>query len=181
MKTRLAGEIGEEAALTVYLRCLEHSLELLRSSGFDHQVWLDRDGSDSLFDGFDLQLQQGDDLGARMLHALNRGLETRSRVLLTGSDCLDMKLRCLTRAVQRLEDHDLVLIPAEDGGFVLIGTRRPLPVSLFDGVAWSSEWVLRQTLENAVTAGLSAAVLHPLRDIDRAADLAHYPVLSDYC
>ena len=181
VKTRLAAEIGEQAALTVYLRCLGHSLDLLRASGFDHQVWLDREGSDSRFDGFDLHLQQGQDLGTRMLHALNRGLETHSRVLLAGSDCLDLEPRCLTRAAERLEDHDLALIPAEDGGFVLIGTRCPLPATLFDGVAWSSEWVLRQTLEKAVTAGLSAVVLHPLRDIDHAADLAHYPALSHYC
>ncbi len=180
VKTRLAEEIGESAALAVYLRCLEHSLDILRHSGFDHQVWLDRPGSDSLFGGFEQHIQQGDDLGQRMSHAIGEGLRDHRCVLLVGSDCLDMNPGCLDKAAARLTDHDLVLTPAEDGGFVLIGARRPLPPALFRGVAWSSEWVLRQTLENALATGLRVAVLHPLRDVDRAADLAHYPGLADY-
>lgn len=180
VKTRLADEIGSDAALAVYLHCLEHTLDLLRDSGLDTQLWLDREGEDALFRGFEQHLQCTGDLGARMRHAIGCGLESHRRVLLIGSDCLDIHRGCLDRALQQLDDHDLVFIPAEDGGFVLIGSRHPLPAELFTGVAWSSEWVLRQTLENALSAGFSAAVLHPLRDIDRAADLAHYPLLADY-
>ena len=181
VKSRLAEELDEQRALEIYLHCLRHNLELLDSLEQDYQLWIDRPGEHPLFDGRDIRLQQGRDLGERMAHAINDGLQGHRRVLLIGSDCLDMNPGCLARAAQRLEDHDLVLTPAEDGGFVLIGSRRPLPPNLFEGVAWGSEWVLRQTLENALADGLAVAVLHPLKDIDRAADLAHYPLLAEYC
>jgi len=181
VKTRLAEDLGDRKALDIYLHCLQHSLEVLRNSGRDHQLWLDRPGEHPLFDGFERHIQQGDDLGERMRHAIDRGLDTHQRVLLIGADCLDMDPGCLDKAATRLDDHDLVLTPAEDGGFVLIGSRVRLPAPLFDGIAWGSEWVLRQTLERALDSGLTVAVLHPLRDIDRSTDLAHYPALADYC
>jgi rSAM/selenodomain-associated transferase 1 len=181
VKTRLARELGEERALEIYTHCLRHSLSLLRDSGLDHRVWLDAPGEHPLFDGFDTRPQRGRDLGARMGHALARGLETHRKCLLIGSDCLDLEPGCLARAIQRLDHHDLVLTPAEDGGFVLIGASRPLPPTLFDAISWGSEWVLRQTIEQALACGLTVATLHPLRDIDRAADLAHYPLLADSC
>jgi rSAM/selenodomain-associated transferase 1 len=181
VKTRLAEDLGEQKALDIYLHCLRHSLDLLRLNHCDHQLWLDRPGDHPLFDGFERHIQQGDDLGERMRHAINSGLRSHRRVLLIGADCLDMDPGCLDKAAARLDDHDLVLTPAEDGGFVLIGSRVRLPGDLFDTVAWGSEWVLRQTLEQALDCGLTVAVLHPLRDIDRSADLAHYPALADYC
>ncbi len=181
VKTRLAEELGEQRALEIYLHCLRHNLDLLDRMQQDYQLWIDRPGEHPLFDGRELRLQQGEDLGARMSHAIGEGLRSHHRVLLLGSDCLDMNPRCLNRAAQRLRDHDLVLIPAEDGGFVLIGSRRPLPPTLFDAVAWGSERVLSKTLVNALASGLAVAVLNPLKDIDRAADLAQYPLLAEYC
>ena len=78
----------------------------------------------------------------------------------------------LRAAAAALDDADAVLVPALDGGYVLVGLRRPAPV-LFAGVAWSTGQVMAQTRQRAAAAGLRLAVLPALADIDEPADLLH--------
>ena len=96
--------------------------------------------------------------------------------IIVGSDCLDLDTLHLQQAAQALADHELVLAPAIEGGFVLIGCRQADP-QLFREVTWSSPEVLEQTLANARRLGYRTRLLEALRDIDTLQDVEHYPEL----
>lgn len=111
------------------------------------------------------------DLGQRMARALHQALqEGEQRVVLVGTDCPGRDDRLLSRAFSALATHDLVLGPARDGGYHLVGLRRPAP-EIFEGIAWGGQRVLSQTLAAAGRAGLSMHLLGTLPDIDRPEDL----------
>jgi glycosyltransferase A (GT-A) superfamily protein (DUF2064 family) len=82
--------------------------------------------------------------------------------------------RCCSAAAQALQGHDAVFVPALDGGYGLVGLKRPQP-ALFDGMAWSHPQVMADTRARAAAAGLRLAELPPLHDIDEPADLVHLP------
>lgn len=120
--------------------------------------------------------QQGRDLGGRMSNAFLRAFaDGHAKALLIGSDCPDISRTIVGRGFMLLDTHDIVLGPARDGGYYLIGLRRPEP-ELFCGVDWGTELVLQQTLDKINDAGLTAALLPQLRDIDRIEDLQHCKV-----
>lgn len=121
--------------------------------------------------GVGLDTQTGDDLGARMLHAFET-LFTRGyrRVVMVGTDIPTLSPRLLNDAVERLDDHDVVLGPALDGGYYLIGLTRAVP-ELFREVPWSTQDVLPVTQKIAARHNLRVALLTSLRDIDRLEDL----------
>lgn len=180
VKTRLLKDIGAHAATEVYRYCLKHTLQVVYNTNLACEIWLSETCADSTFANHQCQLQQGVDLGERMLFALSQSLDTSSdeSVLLIGSDCLDLEPDHLDSALKSLENHDLVFLPCIDGGFAMIGCRRIEP-SLFDQVTWSSETVLDQTLRNAKKLRLSVDLLETVRDIDTLQDLNHYPELRE--
>lgn len=178
VKTRLIPDIGVSNATAVYRHCLAFTLNLIQSSTLDYEVWLSEAGEYPLLDGLNYRIQQGDDLGTRMYHALSHHLQTcpNDKVLLIGSDCLDLTVQHLNQAIEHLSTHDLVLLPSYDGGFAMIGCRVINP-SIFDSVLWSSSEVLQQTLTNANELGYRTHLLETVRDIDTLDDLNHYPAL----
>ena len=180
VKTRLIPDIGEQSATAVYHYCLQSNLNMLEKSGFEYQIWLTEQSNHELFNQHSIHLQQGSDIGQRMYHALSTGLtegdDTR-QVILIGSDCLEITPKILTRVVDKLLQHDLVFIPALDGGYVLIAARNTIDHRLFEGIIWSSERVLIDSLHIAMDRGIATAVLNPLRDIDHMQDVAHYAEL----
>ncbi len=112
------------------------------------------------------------DLGARMSRAFEAAeREGITRTVVIGSDCPGLDANGLLTAFERLNDHDLVLGPARDGGYYLIGLRSPEP-RLFEGITWGETSVFEETLVRARAAGLRVALLDPLRDVDEPADLA---------
>jgi len=177
VKTRLIPEIGPAKAASVYRFCLEYALELARHSGLDYQLYLSQDSDDELFQEEQYSMQKGRDLGARMLHAFTDLLAANSDgAIIIGSDCLDLTIGHLQAAAQALADHELVLLPAIDGGYALIGCTRVNP-ELFKDVAWSTEQVLAQTLANAERLNYRVSLLETVRDIDTLQDLEQYPEL----
>jgi len=94
------------------------------------------------------------------------------RAVLIGTDCPDLTTAHLVNAFAALADHDLVLGPAQDGGYYLIGLQRPIP-ALFTNIPWGTATVAQQTLSIAAQLGLVVHCLPVLGDIDRPADLAH--------
>ena len=118
--------------------------------------------------------QRGRGLGARMGAAMEVMLRRRSFALLAGSDCPALGADRLQEAAQRLVGSaaDAVLVPALDGGYVLIGLRR-FDESLFSGVAWGTDRVLRETRRRLRRLGWRWDELEPLPDIDRPTDLIH--------
>lgn len=177
VKTRLIPDIGADKAAAVYRCCLTHTLETVRHSGLDYRLFLSQHSDGEFFEDEQYSLQRGANLGARMLHALHElQADSGDGAIIVGSDCLDLSVAHLQQAAQALANYELVLLPAVDGGYALIGCK-PVNGALFEGVSWSSARVLRQTLANARRLGYRARQLETVRDIDRLQDLEHYPQL----
>ncbi len=121
--------------------------------------------------GITLIDQVGDDLGARMHQAIetmfSRGYR---RTLLIGTDVPTVPLEYFKQAFTLLDNHELVLGPAFDGGYYLIGMNRIIS-ELFADMPWSTDQVLRLTQDRAAQLGLTTALLQPWRDVDTLADL----------
>lgn len=139
----------------------------IRFAGGDRTLMQDWLGS-----RWSYQPQAAGDLGERMQQAFQSAFERGSRQVVTiGIDCPELDAPRLAQAFQALQGHDLVLGPATDGGYYLIGLRRLIP-ELFSGIAWGSDQVFRQTIAIAETKGVAIARLAPLTDVDRPEDLA---------
>ena len=121
--------------------------------------------------GVQLLEQTGENLGERMHHAFV-GLFAKgfTRVLIVGTDVPSLPLQHYQQAVEMLRAHELVLGPAEDGGYYLVGLTRPAP-ELFRDIAWSTDQVLAQTCQRALQAGLRTSLLPAWRDVDTIEDL----------
>jgi rSAM/selenodomain-associated transferase 1 len=124
-----------------------------------------------------LHCQQGKDLGERMHHALAESLQHYKKSILIGSDCPEMDIKYIEKAFKALSQHDkvtdIVLGPAEDGGYVLIGASR-IHAELFNNINWGTESVLQQTLKKIDSMGYRYQLLNTLRDIDTPEDYIHY-------
>lgn len=180
VKTRLIPDLGQSLATDIYRYCLDYALRLVRETTIDYQIWLSEDSHDSLFAGESYYLQQGADLGSRMLSAIQSHLQREtteaSAVILIGSDCLDLTHAHLQQAIDSLYSHDMVLLPTFDGGYALIGCRR-IDAKLFADIDWGQNKVLQQTLENAHSLNYQVSVLETVRDIDTLQDVNHYAEL----
>jgi len=122
-------------------------------------------------DGFDLILQRGADLGERLLNALTHYLDQGyAKVVIMNSDGPTLPVAHLCQAFTALDKVDVTLGLGHDGGYYLIGMKRPHP-SLFEDIAWSTEEVVAQTLARARQLGLSVHCLPEWYDVDTAADL----------
>jgi hypothetical protein len=111
------------------------------------------------------------DLGARMRAALDAGVASHGRALVVGSDAPTLPSDILVSACDALAHADLVLVPAADGGYVLVGARAPLPAEVFAGVRFSTRHALADTLAGTRRAGLSVACVAPWYDVDTPEDL----------
>ena len=124
--------------------------------------------------GVTTSIQSGPDLGARLTAAFVGLFQGGSdRAVVIGTDCPDLTPEALRRALGALAGSDLVLGPAHDGGYYLIGLRRPMP-ALFLGIEWGSGRVLEETLSRARDMGLAAHMLEALGDLDTPADLVRF-------
>jgi rSAM/selenodomain-associated transferase 1 len=117
------------------------------------------------------------DLGVRLERAFKEAFQSgTNRVVIVGSDCPGLTPKILRQAIDGLADQDLVLGPARDGGYYLIGLSRPLS-PLFVNIPWGTEKVFNKTIEIVNKFGLKALLLEPLDDIDRPEDL---PLLEEF-
>lgn len=176
VKTRLIGRLGAEAAAEVHRACLAATLACATSiDGAEVFVAVSPDDAPIatlVGEGVAILPQGGGDLGERMERVIRRRFEVGcERLVVVGSDCPGMQPGDIARAFELLEGHDVVIGPALDGGYYLLGLCRPAP-ALFASVAWSSPQVAEQTRVRARSDGLSVAELIERRDIDEYADLA---------
>jgi rSAM/selenodomain-associated transferase 1 len=177
VKTRLIPDIGADKAARVYRYCLEYTLEVARKSGLEFHLYLSEVYDDELLQDEEYSVQKGRDLGARMFNAIKDLLVTSTDgVIIIGSDCLDISPGHLLQAARELADHELVLLPALDGGYALIGCTNVDP-ELFQNINWGSDQVLAQTLTRAEKLDYRVSLLETVRDIDTLQDLEQYPEL----
>lgn len=121
-----------------------------------------------------LKQQQGADLGERMHHAFCSALATYSRALLMGCDCPSLTGQDLEQALTALnQGNEIVIAPAEDGGYVMIGLNRPNP-ELFDNMPWGTARVLAQTRNRIERYKLQHHELSEQWDLDTPEDLERY-------
>ena len=186
VKSRLAAEIGAEAALAAHRALVEGALERLACiDGVASELWLDdpdHEGARRWAQpwGLPLRAQAGGDLGQRMDLALQSCVASGARGIVVGTDCPDIDARYVRDAVDALDSHDAVLGPAADGGYGLVGARRPVP-EIFRGILWGSAGVLAATLARAAAAGVSVARLPEIWDVDTAADWRRYLAWREGC
>jgi rSAM/selenodomain-associated transferase 1 len=178
VKTRLAAEIGADAALRVYRRLAEHAVAEARALAPGAALRIHVTPADAIgavhgwLGGEAVYLPQSeDDLGGRMRTAFAEAFAAgHGRVVIIGSDLPGLSADALRRAFAALDAHRAVVGPARDGGYWLLGLREMVP-GVFDGIAWSTDRVLAATLERLRAAGCEPALLEALGDVDRAEDL----------
>ena len=179
-KTRLIPALGPEGACRLHRALTERivdrvqqlkksyplTIEIHFSGGNREQMagWLGRD--------YEYVIQQVGDIGARMRLAFEKGFRQGwRRVVLIGSDLPDLTPAIIRESFERLTDHDLVLGPARDGGYYLIGLDAYRPELFNYSIAWGTREVLKNTLLTADQLGLKTALLIRLSDVDRPEDL----------
>ncbi len=168
VKKRLAATLGQAAALRIYRKLLKHTFTLANQAGTPCRTYYAEQPPAHTEQPY--TLQQGHELGERMLHAFRKELKNFERVCLIGSDCPYIRPEDLQAAFDALTNHDVVLGPASDGGYYLIALKQPL-ATLFTGIDWGTDRVLQQTLEVCRQQGYSFYLLNTYSDVDRPEDI----------
>lgn len=175
VKSRLARSIGTQQALIAHETLALHVLNnLTATSDFELEIWSSQPHPQiarwSTQFNVPARSQVAGDLGARMLDGLTRLCAEGGKGIIVGSDCPSIDVSYIHLALSALNDAEVVLGPAEDGGYGLIGVSRlPVP-DVFTGVAWGTSEVLKQTLELAASSKLHASLLPTIWDVDEMED-----------
>ena len=180
-KTRLIPALGAQGAALLATALLDHAVAQALASGVGPvELCVTPAPADPLWSGLALQAtltwsDQGDgDLGERMARAAQRALDAGEPVLLMGTDCPDLTAGRIREAAASLIAADATLVPAFDGGYVLLGLNH-FDASLFAGIAWSTATVAQETRRRVEQLGWSLQNLPTLHDIDEPADLRWLP------
>ena len=185
VKTRLAADVGPEAAAELYRALVESVLEATTPvpGEYERLVFFDppeaRRGLREWLPGVSLRAQSAGELGERMADAFARAFgRGATRVAIVGSDVPGVTRGTVLRALEELGEADVVLGPAEDGGYYLIALREPHP-ELVRGIDWSTPRCCGRRSSGRAAAGLVVRQLETLRDVDTLADLrAEWPALE---
>ncbi|WP_082960239.1 TIGR04282 family arsenosugar biosynthesis glycosyltransferase [Maribacter hydrothermalis] len=171
-KRRLAATIGDQAAFDIYKFLLDHTVAITKNLYAEKRVYYSEEiWENDIWDNhiFDKKLQVGDDLGIRMANAFQEGFQNEyQKIIIIGSDMLDLSLEDIENAFKALEKNDFVVGPAEDGGYYLLGMKKFLP-ALFQNKTWGTETVLKDTLNNLEHE--SVALLETKNDVDYYEDI----------
>ncbi len=178
-KTRLIPALGPEGAAAIHAAMVRHTLETVdefsrRNPQVAATVYHAGGDPERLFAlfgaGHDYRPQADGDLGDRIRHAFSELLAGGSAAVLIGTDCPALSPAILRASFDALESADLVLGPAADGGYYLIGLRAPAP-ELFERMPWGTARVLAETRARARRLGLELRLLETLDDVDGPGDL----------
>ena len=175
VKTRLAKSVGDDKALEVYNLLLAHTLNVSKAVSHEKILYL----SDSITDSvpvsgetFTLALQQGHDLGEKMCNTFQQAfMNGYGPVVIIGTDCYELNAAVLNEAFDLLKQYNVVIGPAADGGYYLLGMQQ-LVAELFTNKHWSTDTVLADTLRDVTQHNISFTLLRTLSDIDTVEDLA---------
>ena len=180
VKTRLQPEFSQEQSLKLHKHMMLNTLsvsekltnidvELCCSPNRNTLFFLDCENRYPI----SLSDQLGDDLGERMAFSFSVALQTFDKVVIIGTDCPAINGDYIEQAINALDDVDVVIGPAEDGGYVLMGLRK-FSVKLFSDFAWGSDTVLAQTKQVINELSWSSKELGIMHDVDRPEDLHRY-------
>lgn len=177
VKTRLAAAIGNNRALQVYLELTAHTLKAVENVLADKYIYFSEEIDDSIAYNalaFRKAVQSGIDLGEKMKNAFSDVLNSvHQKVIVIGTDCPGISPEILQRAFNQLTNTDIVIGPASDGGYYLLGMKALHP-QLFDNIEWSTSAVLQATIDRCIQTNLRYQLLEELSDIDEEKDLVHF-------
>lgn len=170
-KTRLISAFGADGAAAIYTKLLAHTVEVARASGVPFELRVTGASPEDFRAGLgeDLNIvEQGDgDLSARLGRV-------PAPAIVIGSDCPGLTPAILRAAHDTLQTDPMVIGPASDGGYYLLGYREEAGFA-FEDMEWSTERVFEETLRRFAARGIRPAVLPELSDIDTPEDLAQWP------
>jgi uncharacterized protein len=173
VKTRLAATLGDEKALDIYRQLLQHTFNVASETVADKFVFYAGEiESHDLWnaEGFYKRLQSDQDLGHKMKTAFEEIFrEDYKKVVIIGSDCFELTADMIAEAFVALDKTDMVIGPANDGGYYLLGMKE-LRASLFENKQWSTESVFGDTVGDFKNYGLSFTTLALLTDVDTEED-----------
>ena len=181
VKTRLAKTVGDKTALDIYTFLLEKTKEITLDSSCDKVVYY----SEKIIkndiwncNSFRKEVQSGEDLGAKMKNSFYDAFENNYRkVVLIGSDIYDLESYHINEAFKKLDTNDVVMGPALDGGYYLIGLKKMHP-KIFDNKKWGSSTVRKDTLKNLEKVDVH--LLPILNDVDVIEDIEHHPAFTKF-
>lgn len=174
VKTRLAKDIGIDGALDVYQFLVEHTYEITKDLEYSKAVFYSEyveieDTWDT--EEYHLLIQKGADLGDRMLNAFKHSFDKDfEKVVIIGTDCFELKPDHIEEAFDQLDENDVVIGPATDGGYYLIGMNKLYP-KLFHDKKYSHDNVLKDVLTEIGQMEAKFHLLPELNDIDTFQDL----------
>ena len=174
VKTRLAVKVGEEKALAIYLMMASHTKAIAEKVKIDKVIYytdfIDREDNWPN-EKFDKKLQHGIDLGERMARAFANGFGAGfERICVVGTDCFELTAEIIAEAFHELEQTEVVIGPAKDGGYYLLGMTR-LIAPLFKNKKWSTDTVYDDTINDLNKIGQNFSKLECLTDVDEEKDL----------
>jgi len=174
VKTRLAATLGDKEALAIYRQLLSHTISATEYLPVDKFVFYSNHiGQEDFWDSkhYYKEVQQGFDLGERMKNAFAATFQKGyDKTVIIGTDCPDLNAGIIMNAFAYLNSHDVVIGPAEDGGYYLLGMKQ-LHSQLFEKITWSTSIVLDETVRKCAVLRLGYYLLPVLKDIDEEKDL----------
>ena len=179
VKTRLAATLGNEVAMDIYRQLLKNAHDKIQSLEIDKIVFYSEFIEDDIWqnDLFQKEIQEGNDLGERMKNAFKSSFTAGYKnVVIIGTDCPGINKNILEDAFLKLNNSDIVIGTATDGGYYLLGMKK-VHSFLFHNIEWSTDSVFQQTIELCNRNHLSYFLLPELSDIDEEKDLIHFETL----
>ena len=181
VKTRLAKTVGNATALKIYIFLLERTRDIAVQVSADKAVYYSvKVRENDIWDANNFQKHQqvGEDLGIRMLHAFKNGFKAGyEKVMIIGSDLYDLTAETIENAFMALENNEVVIGPAEDGGYYLLGMNS-LEEKVFKNKDWGTETVRKDTLEDLKDK--KVFLLGELNDVDVFEDIEHHPAFQTF-
>jgi rSAM/selenodomain-associated transferase 1 len=176
VKTRLAATVGNDVSFAVYKKLLQHTKEATENIMCDKIVFYSNhiEEQDIWHSNlFKKHLQSGRDLGEKMQNAFAYAFDNKcEEAIIIGTDCFDLTSSIINDAFSHLKKHDIVIGPAYDGGYYLLGMKT-LHSNLFENIEWSTDTVFVTTVAKCKSLNLSYNSLPYLHDIDEEKDLIH--------
>ncbi|CAM1334238.1 TIGR04282 family arsenosugar biosynthesis glycosyltransferase [Tenacibaculum aestuariivivum] len=180
-KTRLAKTVGNETALSIYKFLLAKTNEITANLSCDKAVYYSvkiRDNDIWNKKIYQKNQQKGDDLGIRMENAFKNSFDEKyEKVLIIGSDLYDLSEEIIEDAFDKLNSNDVVIGPAEDGGYYLLGMKTLQP-NIFQNKAWGTETVRKDTLKDLQKVNVH--LLKELNDVDVFEDIENHPAFQQF-
>lgn len=181
VKTRLATIIGNTNALEIYMQLLEHTKKVALETDFDKRVLYSEEiNTKDMWNNhlFQKKLQFGKDLGVRMYNAFKEGFQDGyKKIVIIGSDLIALESDDIQEAISKLDENDIVIGPAEDGGYYLLAMKA-IPENIFSNKEWGTNTVLKDTLKDI--RNLKYHLLKEKNDIDTYEDIKDIPFFEKY-